>query len=267
MTDLKRHINCYINISGIIICTFTNTYFKGKGKGRTVKMDYLLLWIASHTLIVCLIAGTIVSAIWISLFHEKLKINIWVAPILAVANTIAGLISVKLFAGLEAWGNPLSNGQSLFGSVFLLPLFYFAGTKITGRKYADVFDVFLMCTITTLIFARVDCIMSGCCYGKYIPGSEMVRWPTREMEIVFHIILLTIFYLMNKKNKLPGATWPLYMVSYGAFRFIEEWLRVGDSVIWVFHRGHLWALLSVIIGSSVYLELRTKAEHKKEYIR
>lgn len=48
-------------------------------------------------------------------------------------------------------GTLLSSGQSLFGSIFLLPLFYFAGAKIFRRRIGDVFDVFTMCTVTTLL--------------------------------------------------------------------------------------------------------------------
>ncbi len=91
-------------------------------------------------------------------------------------------------------GNALSSGQSLFGSIFLLPLFYFAGAKIFRRRIGDVFDVFTMCTVTTLLFARIACIFSGCCYGMLLPGSESVRWPTRELELVFYIILLIVLY-------------------------------------------------------------------------
>ena len=152
------------------------------------------------TLVICLSLGTLVGCIWLYLFKERLRLSLWLIPIISVLNTVAGLICVKLFAGIENWGNPLSSGQSLFGSIFILPLFYFVGAKLFGRKYSDVFDIFLLCTITTLVFARVDCILSGCCYGIYLPGSDTLRWPTREMEIVFHLVLIVVLLFIKKKT-------------------------------------------------------------------
>ena len=55
------------------------------------------------------------------------------------------------------------------------------------------------------------------------------------------------------------------MIAYGSFRFCEEWLRAGELVFGPFHYGHIWAVLSAIIGSAVYLELReqrSKVEYK-----
>ncbi|MCI8608859.1 MAG: hypothetical protein HFE73_04370 [Firmicutes bacterium] len=215
-----------------------------------------MLWIVEHILLICLSLATIAGCGWLWMFRARLRLSVPLIPIMSLLNTAAGLICVKLFAGLEAWGNPLESGQSLFGSVFLLPILYVIGAKISRRQIQDVFDIFAMCTITTLVFARVACIVSGCCLGEFLPGSETLRWPTRELEILFHLGLLVFFCLESKEEKHIGEIWPLYMMTYGIFRFVEEWFRAGDGVIGPFHYGHIWAILSIVIGSSIYIELR-----------
>ena len=219
------------------------------------------------TLVICLSLGTLVGCIWLYLFKERLRLSLWLIPIISVLNTVAGLICVKFFAGIENWGSPISSGQSLFGGVLLLPLIYIISAKVFRCKLCDVFDILAMCTITTLLFARIACILGGCCYGTFIPGSESIRWPTRELEIIFYIILLIVLYRKNRRNSLPGEIWPIYMISYGIFRFIEEWLREGEQVLGPFHYGHIWAILSVAIGISIYGELRNQNEKKKGKIQ
>lgn len=222
-------------------------------------------WIEEHILLTCLIFATAAGCGWLWIFRHRLQMPSSLIPVMSALNTAAGVVCVKLFAGLETWGNPLESGQSLFGSIFLLPIMYFIGARLFRRPFCDVFDVFVMCTITTLIFARIACIVSGCCQGQFLPGSESLRWPTRELEIIFHIGLLIFFYIKNRKGTQLGELWPLYMIAYGSFRFCEEWLRAGEVVFGPFHYGHIWAVLSVIIGSAVYLELReqrSKVEYK-----
>lgn len=224
----------------------------------------VLYWASEHHLLLCLMTGAAGSCIWLWLLRDRLQIAKWMIPVLALLNTAAGVICVRVFAGLESWGSPLSGGQSLFGGVFLLPVFYFAGSKLFRRRFGDVTDVFAMCTVTTLVFARVSCIISGCCQGSFLPGSESLRWPTREMEIIFHIVLLIVLYRKNRKGDFPGEIWPLYMFSYGIFRFLEEWMREGEQVFGSMHRGHIWAILSIIAGAAIYAEIhiQNKARSK-----
>lgn len=222
----------------------------------------VILWIQNHILSVCLILGTAVGCIWLMLFRGRLQLIIWEIPVFSVANTAAGMVCVSLFAGIESWGNPLSSGQSLYGGIFLLPLVYFAGAKLFRRHASDIFDIFAMCTVTTLLFARIRCIVAGCCMGSSVFGSGIL-WPTREMEILFYIVLLYVLYRLNKSQRHRGEIWPIYMIAYGIFRFITEWMRDEEPFLWFFHHGHVWSVLSIIIGCSVYFELRRKASTGK----
>ena len=116
-------------------------------------------------------------------------------------------------------------------------------------------------------FGRIGCILDGCCYGSTIPedspfywmGVEFRTtpgrkvWPTQIFECVFLFILATVLLILLFK-KLSKLTMPIYMISYGIFRFLVEFLR-GD------HRGNLipglspsqfWSLL-LFVGGVVYL--------------
>ena len=173
------------------------------------------------------------------------------------------MLTVKVFAFLEAGFNTDSLGNmSLFGGVFFMPLAYWLGAKLSKRSYREVFDVFTPCIIFTVMCARISCIVSGCCIGLPIPGMNGVRFPTREAEILFYIILLICLCPRVLKGKYRGQAYPIYMISYGAFRFVVEFFRSADTSS-VFHSAHIWALIALTIGISIYAEIKSETATRK----
>lgn len=214
-------------------------------------------------LILLLLAGTIFTFIWITALRERLKIT-WCAAIpIAVLHTFYGVLTVKAFAFLETGFSRASLGNmSLFGGVFFMPLAYWLGAKLSRRSMREVFDVFTPCMIFTVMCARINCILSGCCMGLLIPGFDAVHFPTREAELVFYIVLLAVLCPRIVKEKTGGKAYPIYMMSYGIFRFIIEFFRraqIGN----IFHLAHVWAILSLIVGISFYAELNIKGKKYK----
>ena len=226
-------------------------------------------WITDHPLYLLLALATMLSAGWLIKNRERLQIKTWVAVLLAVLHTLVGVVFVKFFAFLEGAD---SGATSLFGGVFFMPLLYLLGAKVFKRKAAIVCDVFTPCMIVTLMCARVNCILSGCCMGKEIPfiTDKTLRWPTRELELLFYLILLAVIIpdsLPSRSQKervqrLPtGILYPLYMAAYGVFRFVIEFFRTSGSPS-IFHIAHLWAVLSLCIGFAVYGEIKGKRKKK-----
>lgn len=218
-------------------------------------------------LILCLIAGTLCTALWMARFRQRLGISKPAILIAAILHTIAGVVCVKLFAGLESFQLTLSGGMSLYGAIFFLPLFYALGAKAFKRDVRQVFDVMTLCVISTLLIVRVNCIVSGCCEGMLLPGSNQLRWPTREIEMVFHGVLLVLFYRRLCRPAVPGTVYPLYMMAYGAFRFVEEWFREGDAIFLGLHPAHLWSILSIVIGCAVYFELVERDRRRQARVK
>ncbi len=215
-----------------------------------------LLWIREHSLICLLAAAAVFTVLWLFLQRKRLNIRIPSILILSVLHVILGVLCVKLFAALENFRMGDFQRMSLFGAVFGLPLFYWIGAKLTNRKVSDIFDVFVVPTVFTLACARVNCLLSGCCLGRIISGTEH-RWPTREAELVFYAILLPILIVSGKKRNTEGTLWPIYMAAYGAFRFFIEFFRESAANT-LFHLSHIWAMVCFLIGLSVLLEIKLR---------
>lgn len=217
-------------------------------------------WISSHTLELLLAAGAVFTFLWLLRCKKRLRLGWAAALALSVLHTVIGVAAVSLFAIIEGLGDRSSVGNmSLFGAVFFMPFFYWAVARLTKRSVADVFDVFTVCLVFTLMCARINCILSGCCQGAHIPisGLEHLRWPTRELEIVFYLVLLVLLCRKVLAEKNRGQIYPIYMMSYGVFRFITETFRASESPT-LFHIAHLWAMTALCIGASVYFEMRKK---------
>ena len=225
-------------------------------------------WITAHSLMFLLALATLVTAAWIWLRRERLGLRpVWIVP-LSMMHVAWGVLCVKLFAAVESFSPVGFQKMSLFGAVFLLPPIYWLGAKLSRRKTADVFDVFTVPTVFTLACARVNCLISGCCLGAVILGTQS-RWPTREAELVFYAILLPWLIVRSKKKEAEGSLWPAYMAAYGAFRFATEFFRESGTAS-VLHLSHLWAILCMLIGISILLEMDrrqhtgTKSNHPNQ---
>lgn len=217
----------------------------------------LFTWLTDHALILLLGCGTLFNVYWLHRCRERLHLRWPSVLLLSVLHTVLGVLSVKVFALFES--GDFSN-MSLFGGVFFMPLFYWGVAKLAKQKAADVFDVFTICLVFTLMCARLNCIISGCCLGAYIPieGLTHLRFPTRELELLFYVILLSRLWRKVVTGSARGMIYPIYMISYGIFRFVTETLRFSDRTDSILHISHLWALLSLGIGISIYGELQKK---------
>lgn len=217
----------------------------------------LFTWLTDRALFILLGCGTLFNVYWLHRCRERLHLRWLSVLLLSVLHTVLGVLSVKVFALFET-GN-FSN-MSLFGGVFFMPLFYWGVAKLAKQKTADVFDVFTICLVFTLMCARLNCIISGCCLGAHIPieGLTHLRFPTRELELLFYVILLSQLWRKVVTGSARGMIYPIYMISYGIFRFVTETLRVSNRTDSILHISHLWALLSLGIGMSIYGELQKK---------
>lgn len=221
-------------------------------------------WLGDNKLSVLLAIGAVFTFVWQMVLRKRLQVKWYAALLIAVLHTLLGVLSVKVFAFLETGFDPDSLGNmSLFGGIFFMPLAYWAGAKLTKRNTVQVFDIFTICMIFTVMCARINCIFAGCCFGTLIPGLGNIRWPTREAEVVFYVVLLIVLGRKVLAGKSHGEIYPIYMISYGTLRFVLEFLRYKAGSTFIFHLSHLWALVTFALGLSIYYEIQSPKKAKK----
>lgn len=222
----------------------------------------MMAWLQTNSLYLLLTVGTIFNVFWLYRMRRQLQMKWYAIIITSVLHTVIGVMSVKVFAFLES--GDIGN-MSLFGGVFFMPVTYWVGAKLAKRPYRSVCDVFTPCMIFTLMCARFNCIISGCCIGLRIPGTQM-RFPTREAELIYYIVMLILLVPRVKKSKNPGSIYPLYMASYGVFRFIDEFFRTSSTGM-LFHLSHVWAAIAFAAGLSIYIEINARNHQRKKVMK
>ncbi len=75
----------------------------------------------------------------------------------------------------------------------------------------------------THAIGRAGCALAGCCFGKELESFPDIRFPAREIEIVYSLIILYLFQTRIFQNRFV-----LYISSYSLLRFFLEFQR-GDN--------------------------------------
>ena len=173
-------------------------------------------------------------------------------------------------AGFHLNGGITFLGGAVGGAVIFFIIYFIFRKRLKGRFTGANMCFPVVSVIPCMIFAghslgRVGCFFAGCCYGKptdcflgvTFPGMSGPVHPTQLYEAFFLLVMfgVTSFLLFRFRFRHNMS---VYLISYGIFRFLIEFLR-GD------HRGEFvagltpsqfWSLLMVIGGVVVYFVLR-----------
>lgn len=168
-----------------------------------------------------------------------------------------------LFHPLEifaVWQGGMSFHGGLLGVIIALRFFAYKH-KIAPSKIADIAP---MCITPGLFFGRIANFINGELWGSHtsLPigfifpqsGDYTPRHPTQLYEAITEgLILFIITFKMFKKKKDDGSVACWFLMLYGAFRFMIEFVRQPDSHLGyilfnTFTMGHLLCIVMIISG-------------------
>ncbi len=133
---------------------------------------------------------------------------------------------------------------------------------------------------------RLGCTAAGCCYGRPVPNVEDVSvglhfmkdfpffyivfpkgavaphgiplYPTQILEAGGNFLIFIVLILLLRRKKFDGEVFSLYMLLYGAERFVLEFYRgvtppiPGLGLTW----NQVVALLMIVISVALFFLLR-----------
>ena len=193
----------------------------------------------------------------------------------AIVAIVLGFGSAALF---QATYNYIENPSAGFnfdgGITFIGGLIggiasFLIGYAIFRKKYkarvVDIVSIAPCCILIAHAFGRVGCFFAGCCYGKetdcflgvHFPGVPGKVHPTQLYEAIFLFALFAVCYLLYwKKNFKHNLS--LYLIVYGIFRFLIEFLRGDDrgQLLGGISPSQFWSILMVVAGVGVYFLLK-----------
>lgn len=163
-----------------------------------------------------------------------------------------------------------TNGITFLGGfVTAITTFIIMFCKILKKEKKNLF-FYLNIIITGIViahaFGRIGCFCAGCCYGKptdsafgvvfpvgssaywqYGPGVKV--YPTQLFEAGFLFILFIVLVLLKKDQ------FKIYLISYGTFRFLIEFLRGDDrgGLFGVLSPSQVISIILIIIGIVLFI--------------
>ena len=219
------------------------------------------LWIID-TYTVCMAFGIVCALLVFNFYAKKIgmnkgyKLSILINACLSVVSGIVfSILFQMLFDAIK--GVPLTFAMTFFGGLvggagfFILYYFLKIKKEYKDEKFLDILIIAPACITIAHAFGRIGCFMAGCCYGietdsifgVKFPFLDHKVYPTQLFESAFLFALFIPLFILAIKKKFI-YTMPIYMVGYGIFRFLNEFLR-GDE------RGALLPFLTPSQGFSV----------------
>jgi len=170
----------------------------------------------------------------------------------------------------------LTGGAVFYGGLIGGILGGFLYTAIYRLKTIEYFDMAVPCLALAQGFGRIGCFFNGCCYGVpyegfcsvtypvgSYPPSGIGLFPAQLLESLFLFILTFVLLWFLKKSKTPGFTTGFYLIAYGFFRFINEFLRSDPRGSFLFLSTSQWLSLFVItLGILFFLKIPQKLYEK-----
>ncbi len=167
------------------------------------------------------------------------------------------------------WEILLRSGRSLVGAL----LFGFLAAEVAKRAMHYTLppnDRFAVVLPFSIGIGRFGCYLTGCCLGTPYEGllsisydDHVHRHPTQLYEMGFHFACGLIFLSLYRRKILTGRLFALYLVLYGLFRFMTEYIRITEKAFWGYSAYQLFAIAIVLVGM-VTLYLR-KEQHSSAY--
>lgn len=212
------------------------------------------------------------------LYCKKKKVNEKFVDFIfynGIAAIVLGFLSGSLFQATYNFiedpsaGFKLGSGMTfiggLIGGIAVFLIGYFIFRKRFDTRLYEVVSVIPCVILIAHGFGRIGCFFAGCCYGKptdsflgvTFPGHTHPVHPTQLYEAAFLFILFGIcFWLVMKKDFKHNLS--VYLICYGIFRFLIEYLRGDDrgELVGPVSPSQFWSLFMIVGGVAVYFFMR-----------
>lgn len=184
------------------------------------------------------------------------EIQAWKIPLYALALAVLGVYGTKVMFWME---NGFYAGTSFFGAVLFTP-FAMALVAYSMRiRWTYGLDVCGPAECIMLAMMKAHCMYVGCCNGKIIWSNfagATIRFPSQLAELVNALVLTGVLLGAIRRGKWKGKVYALYLILYGASRFLLNLLRETDTFLLGLPAGNFWSIVSILAGLTWLLIVR-----------
>ena len=163
---------------------------------------------------------------------------------------------------LAVWQGGMSFHGGLLG--VMGAMVWFAVTR--KRSWLQVMDFVAPCVPMGLAAGRLGNFINGELWGRFasadLPwgmvfpqsGSMLPRHPSQIYQFLLEgLLLFVLLWLYAQKERKPGQVAAVFLMGYGAFRFIAEYFREPDAYLGILSLGMSmgqWLCLPMMAGGA-----------------
>ncbi len=162
---------------------------------------------------------------------------------------------------LEAWA---SDGKTILAGLIGAYLAVEIAKRLLGVR-TSTGDGYALPLALALAVGRWGCFCNGCCHGTAtaLPWGVLcvmpdptgqpqpVRChPTQVYESLFHFLLALMLAWLMGRRLLTGHLLKFYLIAYGAYRFLTEYIR-PEPAVWLGLTIYQWASVLLMVGLGV----------------
>ncbi len=158
------------------------------------------------------------------------------------------------------WWGVLWSGRSITGALILGFLFAEVAKPLVGYRMPPN-DRFAALLPFTVALGRIGCLMAGCCRGIPYDGwcsfrgtDGIERFPTQMLEVIFQLTVGIAFLGMVKRGMLFGRLFSLYLMAYGGFRFVTEFVRETPKSFGGISGYQILSIVMIGLGAAFFLK-------------
>ncbi len=185
---------------------------------------------------------------------------------LFICGIIGGRVGEFLFyVPATFWTDPLEilklwhGGMSIHGGILGALAFGYWWTKKHKISFLQIADVFTIPLAIALIFGRITNFINGelvgmptdQTWGVVFPHiDELFRHPSQLYEAGKNLVLVAVLSVLFYRGfwKKTGFLFVTFLAGYGILRFLIEYFREPDGMIWIFSTGQVLCLGMILAG-------------------
>ena len=216
------------------------------------------------------IAAVVVSAmVWDRLFRRSAVPRDGRLALVFLAALVGAFLGAKIaFLVAEGWHQrgdwiALVSGRSVTGALIGGTLAAeFVKWRLGVRTATG--DAFAITVPLAVAIGRVGCVSAGCCQGvacepswwTVVDTHGHVRVPSAQIELGFNLAFLAWSLAAARFGWMPTQRFNVYLIGYGAFRFVHEFWRDDHRWFEGFGGYHLAAIAVAAVGVAMMVRRR-----------
>lgn len=153
---------------------------------------------------------------------------------------------------LYFWNSGMSSGPGFIGGG-IAGLYKLKKLGLKANAFADAASI---PSAFMIAFGRWGCFLGGCCRGvgtdafcavTFPDDPSLSVYPSQLFESAAAFAIGVVLVVIERRTRRSGVLWPLFMISYGAYRVAFDFLRAGDRILGL-RVGQYCGAVAVVVG-------------------